>query len=58
MKRTYRNVLKGMKEIKTFMTPGNHDSYPQDSFKGHEPKQNHVLNKIPSEWAPFFTTGE
>ena len=38
MRRTYRNVLKGMKEIQTFMTPGNHDSYPQDSFKGHKAK--------------------
>lgn len=50
MKKVSSLVFDGLQGIPLYAAIGNHDTYPQDSFRGHYPRENLAVN----EWAPSF----
>lgn len=46
-------VKNGLQGIPVYAAIGNHDTYPQDTFKGHNPRENKAINDWDSAWEDF-----
>jgi len=47
-----------LKDIKVYATPGNHDTYPLDSFKGNLAGETKLMAEWASDWDVFLENEE
>jgi len=53
MKKVTKAVKHGLGDIKMYAAIGNHDTYPQDIFKGHRARENGAVNEWSVDWDDF-----